>query len=292
MKKARKNAIIIFGISLFTAFILLGSVLYITRYRVTVVDTVRSKEGTYEAVLQAVGDPAWPFGSAPGRLVLKKDGRTLSKTDIEIANDGGRINDGNWKVAWRDDRAEITLSGQEQYDELVKMYYGGQVESCQLTTFNGAEVESTYNNAEEQPAEPETEGELFPGEEQITAGYKAVYEFCAASAADDFEVYFGAKESSSRCILSEDEDTVEYLTYSGRSQNEKCGIYVRYQNKKNADGAWNNTEGTIMDIYAYVYESGDVMSSGKTAWEDIGSEAYQEVTGEKQDHNFPHMERD
>ena len=117
MKKARKNAIIIFGISLFTAFILLGSVLYITRYRVTVVDTVRSKEGTYEAVLQAVGDPAWPFGSAPGRLVLKKDGRTLSKTDIEIANDGGRINDGNWKAAWRDDRAEITLSGQEQYDE-------------------------------------------------------------------------------------------------------------------------------------------------------------------------------
>ena len=100
MKKARKNAIIIFGISLFT-----------------VVDTVRSKEGTYEAVLQAVGDPAWPFGSAPGRLVLKKDGRTLSKTDIEIANDGGRINDGNWKAAWRDDRVEITLSGQEQYDE-------------------------------------------------------------------------------------------------------------------------------------------------------------------------------
>lgn len=46
-----------------------------------------------------------------------------------------------------------------------------------------------------------------------------------------------------------------------------------------------------MDIYAYVYESGDVVSSGKTAWEDIGSEAYQEVTGEKQDHNFPHMER-
>ena len=166
MKKARKNVIIIFGISLFTAFILLGSVLYITRYRVPVVDTVRSKEGTYETVLQAVGDPAWPFGSAPGRLVLKKDGRTLSKTDIEIANDGGRINDGNWKAAWRDDRVEITLSGQEQYDELVKMYYGGQVESCQLTTFNGAEVESTYNNAEEQPAEPETEGELFPGEEQ------------------------------------------------------------------------------------------------------------------------------
>ena len=281
MKKARKKSLIIFGIFLITAFLLLGSVLYITCYRVTVVDTVRSKGGEYEAVLQEVGDPAWPFGFAPGRLVLKKEGRTLTKMDIDIANDGGRINDGNWKVAWRDDHVEIILSGEEQYDELVKLYYDGQVESCQLTTFNGAEVESTYNNAEEQPAEPETEGELFPGEEQITAGYKAVYEFCSDSAADDLEVYFGAKESSSRCILSEDEDIVEYLRYSGRSQNEKCGIYVRYQNKKNADGTWNNMEGTIMDIYAYVYESGDVVNSGKTAWEDAGSEAYQEVTGER-----------
>lgn len=281
MKKARKKSLIIFGIFLITAFLLLGSVLYITCYRVTVVDTVRSKGGEYEAVLQEVGDPAWPFGSAPGRLVLKKEGRTLTKMDIDIANDGGHINDGNWKIAWRDDHVEIILSGEEQYDELVKLYYDGQVESCQLTTFNGAEVESTYNNAEEQPAEPETEGELFPGEEQITAGYKAVYECCSDSAADDLEVYFGAKESSSRCILSEDEDIVEYLTYSGRSQNEKCGIYVRYQNKKNADGTWNNTEGTIMDIYAYVYESGDVVNSGKTAWEDAGSEAYQEVTGER-----------
>ena len=36
-----------------------------------------------------------------------------------------------------------------------------------------------------------------------------------------------------------------------------------------------------MDIYAYVYESGDVVNSGKTAWEDAGSEVYKEVTGEK-----------
>ena len=71
------------------------------------------------------------------------------------------------------------------------------------------------------------------------------------------------------------------MTYSGRSQNGQCGIYVHYRNEKNADGIWDNTDGIIIDIYAYVYESGDVVSSGKTAWEDIGSEAFQEVTGEK-----------
>ena len=97
----------------------------------------------------------------------------------------------------------------------------------------------------------------------------------------DIEIANDGGPVSEKSILSEDEDTVEYLTYSGRSQNEKCGLYVRYLNKKNADGTWDNTDGTIVDIYACVYESGDVVSSGKTQWEDAGSDAYREVTGEE-----------
>lgn len=283
MKKTIKNAFIILGIFVIIAAALLGSILYIMRYKVTVVDTVQSEDGIYEAVLQAVGEPGWPFGSAPGQLVLKKDGRTISKTDIEIANDGGQISGGNWRVIWEDNYVEIILSGGEQYDELMTLYYDGQVESSRLTTHYGREVNSVSDEAEERTenTEPEQEGGLFPGEQEITAGYKAIYALCSDSPADNFEVYFGAKESSSRCILSENENTVEYLTYSGRSQNGKCGIYVRYKNKKNEDGTWNNTDGIIVDIYAYVNETGDVVSSGKTQWEDAGSETYQEVTGEK-----------
>lgn len=177
MKNPRKSIMIVLAPFVIAAAVLLGSFLYITRYKTSDVDTARSENGKYEAVLQAVGEPGWPFGSAPGRLVLKEEGETISKTDIEIANDGGPV--------------------------------------------------------------------------------------------------------SEKSILSEDEDTVEYLTYSGRSQNEKCGLYVRYLNKKNADGTWDNTDGTIVDIYACVYESGDVVSSGKTQWEDAGSDAYREVTGEE-----------
>lgn len=245
MKNPRKSIMIVLAAFVIAAAVLLGSFLYITRYKTSEIDTARSENGKYEAVLQAVGEPGWPFGSAPGRLVLKEEGETISKTDIEIANDGG-------------------------------------VESRQLTTYYGREIDSVSGNAAEgtEEAEPGADGGLFPGEQEITAGYKAVYGFCSGRA-DDPEVYFGAKESSSRCILSEDEDTVEYLTYSGRSQNEKCGLYVRYLNKKNADGTWDNTDGTIVDIYACVYESGDVVSSGKTQWEDAGSDAYREVTGEE-----------
>lgn len=283
MKKILKIVVIIFAVFAIIAAVLLGSILYITRYKITVVDAVQSEGDIYEVVLQAVGEPGWPFGSAPGRLVLKEEGRTISKTDIEIANDGGPISEQNWRVMWDDDHVEIILTGAEQYDELMTLYYDGQVERSRLTTHYDSEDNSAFNDVVggTENTESEPEGELFPGEEEITSGYKAIYELYSDSPADNFEVYFGAKESSSRCILSEDENTVEYLSYNGRSQNEKCGIYVRYQNEKNADGTWDNADGIIIDIYAYVYESGDVVSSGKTQWEDAGSETYQEVTGEK-----------
>lgn len=283
MKKILKIVMILFAAFIIAAAVLLGSSLYTTRYKITVVDAVQSRDGIYEVVLQAVGEPGWPFGSASGRLVLKEEGRTISKRDIEIANDGGPINEGNWRVIWDDNCVEIILSGAEQYDEHVTLYYDGQVESSRITTHYGSEENSAFNDGVggAESTEPEPESELFPGEQEITSGYKSIYELYSDSPADNFEVYFGAKESSSRCILSEDENTVEYLTYSGRSQNGQCGIYVHYRNEKNADGIWDNTDGIIIDIYAYVYESGDVVSSGKTAWEDIGSEAFQEVTGEK-----------
>lgn len=59
-----------------------------------------------------------------------------------------------------------------------------------------------------------------------------------------------------------------------------CGLYVHYQSEKKADGTWSVSDGAIVDIYAYVYESGDVVSSGKTKWSDNGSEEYQRITGE------------
>ena len=194
MKNPRKSIMLVLAAFGIAAVVLLGF-LYITRYKTSDVDTARSENGKYEAVLQAVGEPGWPFGSAPGRLILKEEGETISKTDIEIANDGGPVSEKNWRVIWGEDHVEIILSGGEQYDELVTMYYDGGVESRQLTTYYGREIDSVSGNA--------------------------------------------------------------------------------------AEGTWDNTDGTIVDIYAYVYESGDVVSSGKTQWEDAGSDAYREVTGEE-----------
>lgn len=56
-------------------------IVYTLNWRVTDVDTDTSSDGTYEVILQQVGEPVF-FGATDGRLVLKKDGRTIAKQDF------------------------------------------------------------------------------------------------------------------------------------------------------------------------------------------------------------------
>ncbi len=282
MKTASKIVIMIFGIFTMVGIVLLGSLWYKTHDEVAIIDTVQSSDGNYELLLQSVGEPYFPFGDAPGRLVLKNGETVIAKASFEIANDGASFSARAWSVTWYDDHVEVVLSGEEQFDELVTLYYDGQVEQSCLTTRHGVETRNASDDIAEDASDSEEDikAELFPDEWQITAGYQAIYELYSDNSIDHFEVSYGASESSTRCVLSENENTVEYLVYNGNSENEKCGLYVRYQSDKNNDGTWSYTDGIIVDIYAYVYESGDVVDSGKTQWEDAGSEAFQKATEE------------
>lgn len=282
MNRAIKIIAITFGIFAVIAAFLLGSLWYKTRVEIAVVDRVQSPDGSYELILQSVGEPYFPFGKAPGRLVLKNDETVVAKADFEIANDGASFSEQSWNVTWYEEYVEAILYGEEQYDECVTLYYDGGTDSSRLTTHYGVEKESASDTAAEAGTDTESDTgvELFSDEWQITAGYQAIYALYSDQAPDDFEVYYGASESSTRCILSEKESSIEYLVYNGKSENEECGVYVHYRSSKNDDGTWEYDNGTILDIYAYVFESGDVVSSGKTDWSDIGSEAYREITGE------------
>lgn len=61
--------------------------------------------------------------------------------------------------------------------------------------------------------------------------------------------------------------------------------YVRYKTRYEAeqisvstspDGDYGSAE--IKDIYAYVFSSGEVISSGKTNWEDTGTDEFERAT--------------
>ena len=82
-----------------------------------------SPDGTYTLTLQAIGEPDWPFGSARGRLVLEKDKKKISQEDFEVKNDGGPVNSSCWKITWYEEYAEIILSGEEQPDKQIRLFF-------------------------------------------------------------------------------------------------------------------------------------------------------------------------
>ena len=106
---------------------------YTVNYKKITCDTSVSPDKKYEVILQAVGEPEWPFGSASGRLVLKEGEDKISQTDFELDNDGGSITSNCWKVTWYEDYVEVILSGEEQFDEQVILYFDGTKEIQQLT---------------------------------------------------------------------------------------------------------------------------------------------------------------
>lgn len=139
MHKNIKSILAVFGIFALITAALFGVIFYKTRYEAVVVDSVQSSDENYELLLQSIGEPYFPFGAAPGRLVLKNDETVVAEANFEIANDGGPFSADVWSVTWYGDRAEVILSGEEQYDELVALYYNGQVERSNLTTHYGVE---------------------------------------------------------------------------------------------------------------------------------------------------------
>lgn len=128
--KAKKITKWVFGIVAVLAAALLlsaGGFIYVTRYRVTDIDTSVSRDGQYEVIFQNVGEPDWPFGYSHGRLVLKHGGRTITKYRFDAANDGKILYPDNWSVSWKENCVNVVISGEEQTDILYSLSFEGAV---------------------------------------------------------------------------------------------------------------------------------------------------------------------
>lgn len=149
IKKAFKIILgIIVTVIIIIALFWMGFV-YRTEYKTTTITTSISPDGTHELVLQAVGEAAWPFGPANGRLILLENQQKVSKRDFTIRDDGKSIRDDSWVVTWHEDYVEVILSGEEQFDEQILLYYDGRKETNLLTnTAEGARDEKQEINTE------------------------------------------------------------------------------------------------------------------------------------------------
>ena len=275
MNKIPKYVVIIACILVMVVLLPLGYVRYKTRYEAEQISVSTSPDGDYELVIYSVGDPDFPFGAAHGRLVLKGKEKTVAYRSFEVANDGARFYDGDLETTWYIDRVEVVVSGSEQRDELVTMRFNGQTSSRRLTTRYRREDTDIEKDSEQDSAITE---KASGDSREITAGYQAIFEKYSDATAGKFKVYYGASESSSRCILSESDNSVEYIVYDGKSENGKCGLYVRYRTEKGGGGTYDYGSAEIKDIYAYVFSSGEVISSGKTNWEDTGTDEFKRAT--------------
>ncbi len=297
MNKMAKYVVIIACILVMVVLLPLGYVRYKTRYEAEQISTSTSPDGDYELVIYSVGEPDFPFGAAHGRLVLKDKEKTVAYMPFEVANDGARFDDSDLETTWYIDRVEVVVSGSEQRDELVTLHFNGQTSSRRLTARYRKEDKSIEKDSEQDSAATEkgsddsredvdnsadyavdSATEDQPENKAITAGYQAIFEKYSDATVGKFEVYYGASESESRCILSEDDNSVEYIVYDGKSENGKCGLYVRYRTEKGRDGTYDYGSAEIKDIYAYVFSSGEVISSGKTNWEDTGTDEFERAT--------------
>lgn len=114
-------------------FLLLGFMFYELNYAVHTADQSESPEGEYTLLFQAVGSPAF-FSSADGRLVLKEGKKKITVYKFVLSDDGGSVRSDVWQVLWKEDHVEVIISGEEQDDELIQIYYDGEIHSEFLHT--------------------------------------------------------------------------------------------------------------------------------------------------------------
>ena len=137
VKKWMQRALCVLGLCLAGIILFWGCIFYETNCKMTVCDTSVSSDRRYELTLIQIGEPAWPFGAASGRLILKEGNTQISKADFELKNDGCSISSSDWAVTWNEDSVEVVLSGEEQFDEQILLYFDGTTQRRTLDNETG-----------------------------------------------------------------------------------------------------------------------------------------------------------
>ena len=230
MKKVLKVTLGILLSIVLVICLLYSAFIYMIEYHVATVDK-KSYNG-YEVIMQSVGSPLF-FSSADGRLLLKKNGKTINKTDFVLSDDGGSIRKKVWSVSWYKDHVSVVIRGSEQDDMLYSLYYNGNTKNSIIPSQDGI---TTKDDMAGQDAD-EIRKELRMGADYLHYG--------------DIKYGTSAKGWMYAVVYNKDGVT-RHLNYYETHEHEYA-----YEETKN---------GTTIVLGFYKIENGQVIDEHTTAW--------------------------
>ena len=249
---------------------LLLCALHFSPYRI---DQKTAPDGAYQLDLQSIGEPIL-FHSDTGRVVLRQGRKKVASMPFTLQEGAGTIHPGTWSIHWNPDSVDVSLFGAEDDSSELRLYYDGRTEILPSRVMLPMQREPLSTLVPE-PETPPLVAEQF----SIWDGYYAIYDLFLAGWGMEFDPQVDA-DGALYIMLEDAEDAVHYLTYERDSANKACGLYVFYTSEKAPDGSWSRLNSTVRDIYAFCYESGQVLSSGKTGWDAPAAPDWQAATGE------------
>lgn len=80
----------------------------------------------YKIIIKGNG-PKWSFGSEDIKVYAYKNTFNKKVYKTEISNDGSPLNDNNFSILWEDDVAFLTLKGEGNQEEQIKIVFKDKI---------------------------------------------------------------------------------------------------------------------------------------------------------------------
>lgn len=166
-------------------------------------------------------------------MLLKKNGKTINKTDFTLSDDGGSIRKEVWSVSWYKDHVGVVIRGSEQDDILYSLYYTGKTKD---SIVNGQDAITTQGDMAGNDAD------------EIRKELKMVADYLHY---DDIKYGISAKGWMYAVVYNKD-GVIRDLNYYEAHEHEYA-----YEETKN---------GTTIVLGFYKIENGQVIDEHTTAW--------------------------
>lgn len=191
----------------------------------------------------------------------------------------GRTNHGNG-IEYGDGNSLLEVYLEDQYDTISEKRRERLEDEKERERRQAEEKTEEAAEEAEETAEPEEMQESVY-EKEARLIYDAISE--SEGIGDEFTAEYNAR-GQEYFMLGEDGTYSYTLVYDRDSKNGACSLYVLYRSPYNEESGsyyyYTDTMTQIMDVYAVVKGTGEIISSGKKTWSDPGNSEYRNAAGE------------